>query len=81
MQALFAGSAFLVIPQAGDFSTQIFTICNHLVNALSATPTLWRKMLMDGKIQNLKLRQITLGGEIADQNIIDALKLISRFRE
>ena len=46
---------------------------NH-VNALSATPSLWRKLLMDGRIKACRLRQITLGGEIADQHILDGLK-------
>jgi acyl-CoA synthetase (AMP-forming)/AMP-acid ligase II len=41
---------------------------------LSATPSLWRKMLMDARIKACPLRQITLGGEIADQQILDALR-------
>jgi len=40
---------------------------------LSATPTLWRKILMLPISSKLKLRQITLGGEIADQSILNAL--------
>lgn len=43
------------------------------VNCISATPTLWRKILMQPASNNLHLKSITLGGEIADQNIIDAL--------
>jgi acyl-coenzyme A synthetase/AMP-(fatty) acid ligase len=43
------------------------------VTHLSATPTLWRRLLMQPEISGLVLRQITLGGEIADQNILDAM--------
>ena len=45
------------------------TGCTHL----SATPTLWRRLLMAPGIETLSLRQITLGGEIADQSVLDAV--------
>lgn len=41
--------------------------------ALSATPTMWRKLLMSPGVERLSLRQITLGGEIVDQAVLDAL--------
>lgn len=44
--------------------------CTHL----SATPTFWRRVLMHPASDQLKLKQITLGGEIADQATLDALK-------
>jgi len=47
----------------------------HGVNALSATPTLWRQILQVADVTGWELRQITLGGEIADQKILDGLKL------
>jgi acyl-CoA synthetase (AMP-forming)/AMP-acid ligase II len=40
---------------------------------LSATPTLWRKILMSPAGRRLPLRQITLGGEIADDLVLGAL--------
>jgi acyl-coenzyme A synthetase/AMP-(fatty) acid ligase len=43
------------------------------VDALSATPTLWRLILQSPASGGWPLRQITLGGEIADQRILDAL--------
>ena len=43
--------------------------CTHL----SATPTLWRKILMTSEGPFLPLRQITLGGEIADDPLLAAL--------
>lgn len=44
------------------------------VNALSATPTLWRQLLQTDAASGWALRQITLGGEIADQRILTALR-------
>lgn len=73
LQALFSGSS-LVLPEYIDFNSQVASLLSYPVNALSATPTLWRKLLMDGQITRLPLRQLTLGGETADQLILDALK-------
>jgi acyl-CoA synthetase (AMP-forming)/AMP-acid ligase II len=47
--------------------------CSHL----STTPTLWRKILMSSEQLGPTLRQITLGGEIVDQPLLNAL--IRRF--
>lgn len=43
------------------------------MTALSATPTIWRQVLQSGQAGSLEPRQVTLGGEIADQQILDAL--------
>lgn len=43
--------------------------CTHL----SATPTLWRKILMTEGHEAMPLVQITLGGEIADDAVLAAL--------
>jgi acyl-CoA synthetase (AMP-forming)/AMP-acid ligase II len=43
--------------------------CSHL----STTPTLWRKILMSSEQLGPSLRQITLGGEIVDQPLLNAL--------
>lgn len=43
------------------------------VNAVSATPTMYRKLLMKEQFTDLNPRYLTLGGEIADQQILDAL--------
>ena len=43
-------------------------------NALSATPSMWRKLSMCRGFESLALKQITLGGEMADQPILDLLR-------
>lgn len=42
-------------------------------NALSATPSMWRRLAMDPLFERLNLQQITLGGEIVDQTLLDML--------
>lgn len=73
LQALFSGS-LLIVSESPEFDAQIEAFARNRINALSATPSLWRKMLMDGRIKDCPLRQITLGGEIADQQILDGLR-------
>lgn len=74
LQALCSGSA-LALPVSADFESQVRAVQEHPVNAISATPTLWRKLLMDGRLAGSPLRVATLGGETADQLILDALKV------
>lgn len=68
------GSSTLALAEEATFDHQIRAFLNAGVNALSATPSMWRKMLMDGRIHSLGLQQITLGGEIADQPVLNALQ-------
>lgn len=48
---------------------------SNQVSALSATPTLWRQILQSEFSRSWDLKQVTLGGEIADQKILDSLIL------
>jgi acyl-coenzyme A synthetase/AMP-(fatty) acid ligase len=73
LQALFSGST-LIVPDRIQFENQREAILSQKVNALSATPTLWRKLLMDKRICQLPLKQLTLGGETVDQMILNSLK-------
>jgi acyl-CoA synthetase (AMP-forming)/AMP-acid ligase II len=74
LQAL-AGGSSLAIPRAGlPLPETVEFLREKRCNALSATPTLWRKLLMIPGSDQLNLRLITLGGEIADDNILRALK-------
>jgi acyl-CoA synthetase (AMP-forming)/AMP-acid ligase II len=73
VQALLSGSP-LVIPGDTDLAGQLIQFAKHGVNCLSATPSQWRLYLIQGSIGDCPLKQITLGGEIADQAILTALK-------
>lgn len=72
LQAIYGG-AKLSLPASFDTQSAITTFVDDGVNCLSCTPTMWRKLLIEGHVQQLQLKQITLGGEIADQKTIDAL--------
>lgn len=77
MQALASGATLLVPNLSNNFNENIGFLVSNNCSYLSATPTLWRKILMSPMAENLNVSQITLGGEIADQKILNAL--IKRF--
>ena len=67
----------LVVPrtiEAPDEVIQMMVL--HSVNAVSATPSYWRRLAMFGDQQQLEtapVNRVTLGGEIVDQKILDLL--------
>jgi acyl-CoA synthetase (AMP-forming)/AMP-acid ligase II len=73
LQALLSGSNLIApapeISMAEKLAMLISGGCTHL----SATPTMWRKILMMPQAKGLPLRQITLGGEIADERVLATL--------
>ena len=74
LQSLFSGSTLIITEAKHNMSEIIDILLNNKCNALSATPSFWRKMLMMKESSCLKLKRITLGGEISDDNILNALK-------
>lgn len=73
LQAISGGSKFVAPKADVPLCKKLKLFAEEGVNALSATPTLWRKILMTEGSEALRLRSISLGGEIADQAILDAL--------
>ena len=74
LQALVGGSAVIIPVDYRDLSSAIPLLASMGCNALSATPSLWRKLAIAGLLDRLEFRVITLGGEPADQRILDVLK-------
>ena len=74
LQALTSANALVITEPEETLSEKIKLLTRNRVNCLSATPTLWRKILMLTESQDLKLSVITLGGEIVDSNILKALR-------
>ena len=73
LQSMVAGSQ-LVAPQgASSLIERVRMLKAADVTALSATPTQWRAILQSGAADGWGLEQVTLGGEIADQPLLDAL--------
>lgn len=74
LQALASGSELVLCNHIGNVKDQAAFLRENNANALSATPTYWRKLLMSGVLGNHRFKQITLGGEPADQSVLNALK-------
>lgn len=71
LQALMGGASLVLTDANQSLSDRLSVLANTGCNALSATPTLWKKILMTS--DSLNMRLITLGGEIANQGILSAL--------
>ena len=60
-----------------DESQNLFESLDSLIkfgcNSLSATPSMWRKLSMIPRFNEMNLNQITLGGEIVDQPVLSML--------
>ena len=74
MQSLLSGST-LLLPNLSDPIAHIITFLKEKgCNAISATPSMWRKIIMSPKASHLPMELITLGGEIADCHILELLE-------
>lgn len=74
LQSILAGSTLIITNPTHNMSQMLTLLAKKECNALSATPSFWRKVLMTKESNNLLLKRITLGGEISDNNILQALK-------
>ena len=67
----------LVLAGDGDPEAVVSLMLAERVTHVSATPSYWRQILLfapESLLRQLALRQITLGGEVVDQHILDALR-------
>ncbi len=72
-QSFFSGDC-LALPRSNtDIHEMVHFFELAQVNCMSATPSLFRKAMMSPSFKNLNLKNITLGGEIVDQAILNAL--------
>ena len=74
LQSILAGSTLIITNPTHSMSQTLSLLAEKQCNALSATPSFWRKVLMTKESDKLQLERITLGGEISDNNILQALK-------
>lgn len=72
--SLLSGSSLILSDPTQPLERRLEWLARNHCNALSATPTMWRKILMSTAAEKFAFRQITLGGEISDQPILDALR-------
>lgn len=73
LQALLSGAHLLLPDAAHTLSERIAWLAHQGCTHLSATPSLWRQMLMLPIAAGLPLRQITIGGEVADDRLLREL--------
>ena len=74
LQSILSGSMLIITESTQNISEILSTLVEKKCNALSATPSFWRKVLMSPESGQLQLERITLGGEIADGNTLKTLK-------
>lgn len=77
LQAWMCATPLVLNEESADLAGVLSGLAEKGCNALSATPSMWRKLAMHPLFDNLVLKQITLGGEIVDQAVLDML--INRF--
>ena len=73
LQAALGGGTLVAREPSTTLGERLATFVESGVTHLSATPTLWRQILMHPSSGALRLCQVTLGGEIADQGLLNAL--------
>ncbi len=70
------GSASLVLSDAEESSGDYLArLKQHRVTHLLGTPTHWRRALMSPRARDIAPRYVRLSGEIADQSILNTLRL------
>jgi acyl-coenzyme A synthetase/AMP-(fatty) acid ligase len=74
LQTLASGSTLVVPSNMASMSEAITLFARSSVNCLSATPSFWRKLLMEPEHLNLSFKRVTLGGEISNQSVLSALE-------
>jgi acyl-CoA synthetase (AMP-forming)/AMP-acid ligase II len=74
LQAIIGGGRLIAPDFRMELGRKLTFLADNGCTHLSASPTLWRQILMHPKSTNLALSQVTLGGEIADQGVLDALR-------
>jgi acyl-CoA synthetase (AMP-forming)/AMP-acid ligase II len=73
----FLNGGCLVIPESSEIEETAQLIEKHGLANVSGTPTFWRKLLTgttEKQRARMPLKQITLGGEIVNQAVLNALR-------
>ncbi len=73
LQSWMCDTPLVLNEEDADLTDVLNRLTEQGCNALSATPSMWRKLAMHPLFDKLDLKQITLGGEIVDQAVLDLL--------
>lgn len=74
LQSILGGSSLLIANADMNMGESLAFFAKNNCNVISATPSFWRKALMSPQLNQLALTSVTLGGEIADESILLALR-------
>lgn len=74
LQSWIGDNQLILTDGLGTAKDILLALTQAKCSALSATPSMWRNISMFPNFKNLNLMQITLGGEIADQPLLDFLR-------
>lgn len=64
----------VIMCDSNDIAKNVDFFVKNNVDSISATPSYFRMFLSQKKAKEIELKQITIGGEIANQNLLDSLK-------
>ncbi len=73
LQSILSGNKLVVKESSDSLNSTMALFEREKVDSLSGTPTLYRNLFMVEGFNKLSFKNISLGGEIADQKILDAL--------
>lgn len=73
LTAAAAGALLVAVPDGGSVAALAQAARHHAVTHVSGTPSFWRAFLMALGDADLPLVSVTLGGEAADQPLLDRL--------
>lgn len=68
------GNCLVSLSNNANINEMVEMCVERKVTHISATPTQWRKILMSLGASKMPLKKIILGGEAADQSVLDALR-------
>lgn len=74
LQSILGGSSLLIASSDMSIGDVLGFFAKNNCNIISATPSFWRKAMMSPQLNLLTLTSVTLGGEIADESILIALR-------
>ena len=74
LQSLLGGGILIAPDLDAPWKARLAFLRDNHCSHLSATPSLWRKLLMSSEDTDWSFQQITLGGEVADEPVLRSLR-------
>jgi len=75
LRAVIGGGSMVLSDPGEPIADYVSRLCARGVTHISGTPSHWRKLLMSGAVSRFAPQYVRLSGEIADQAVLDGLRL------